>query len=265
MKKIIVSIALAGMLFSCSKNPVTGRKQMLFLPESQMIGMSATAYGDFLNQNQQNVLPQSDERAARVTRIGEKITVAVNQYLQAKGAMNRVEGFNWQYNTVEDPTLNAWCMPGGMIVFYTGILELCQTDDEIAVIMGHEVAHAIARHGNERMSSAMAAQGITAAAAIGLQSSDPAKNNNLLLQAVGLGSQLGQLKFSRNHESEADKMGLEFMSLAGYDPYAAVGFWQKMSQQGGQKPPEILSTHPSDDRRIKDIEEYLIRMEAGKM
>lgn len=254
-----------AIMVACSKNPVTGRKQVLLMPESQMIGMSSTAYGEFLTENKQNVLPQSDERAARVTRIGKKITAAVNQYLQEKGAMNRVEGFDWQYNTVDDPTLNAWCMPGGMIVFYTGILELCQTDDEVAVIMGHEVAHAIARHGNERMSTAMAAQGLNLAAMVALQSSNPAQSNNMLLQAVGVGSQLGQLKFSRNHESEADKMGLEFMALAGYDPYAAVGFWQKMSEQGGAKPPEILSTHPSDERRIKDIEEYLIKMDVRKL
>lgn len=247
---------------SCSKNPVTGRRQLLLFPESEMIGMSATAYSDFLGENQGKVLPQTDPRAARITRIGKELSVATEEYLASINASDRVEGFQWTYNTVEDPTVNAWCMPGGKIVFYTGIMNLMENDDEIAVVMGHEIAHAIARHGNERMTQGYALQGATTVAQVlVMNDSNPGLKENILLQSIGVGGQLGILKFGRKQELESDKMGLVFMNLAGYDPTAAIGFWQKMAAQGGQKPPEFMSTHPSDDRRIKEIEEALIEME----
>lgn len=263
MRKLGISLLVGtALLMGCSKNPITGRKQFLLFPESQMIGMSATAYTDFLTTNKGKVLPQSDPRAARITRIGLELSKAVEQHLGSIGAMDRVEGFEWTYNTVEDPTVNAWCMPGGKIVFYTGIMELMATDDEIAVVMGHEIAHAIARHGNERMTQGMALQGATSLAQVAVMTKEqPGLTDALLLQSLGIGGQLGMLKFGRKQELESDKMGLIFMNLAGYDPYQAVGFWQKMSQQGGAKPPEFMSTHPSDERRIREIEECLIEME----
>lgn len=264
MKKLLI-IAFAATLFalSCKKNPITHRRQVQFFPESQMIGMSATAYGDFLTENQSNVLPQTDPRAAKVTEIGKRMSAAVVSYMNEIGHPELIEGFDWQYNTVEDPTVNAWCMPGGRIVFYTGILDLTSSDDEIAVIMGHEIAHAVAGHGNERMSQATLAQGITSVAGfLAMTDTAPGLGKAILLQSVGVGSQLGMLKFGRKHESESDEMGLIFMNKAGYDPYSAVSFWTKMSQQGGQKPPEFMSTHPSDERRIADIQQKLIEMET---
>lgn len=264
MKKIIASIIIAASIYACSKNPVTGRRQIFLYPESEMIGMSATAYGDFLTENQANVLPDTDPRAIRVKNIGIKLSAAVETYLKEIDASDRLEGFAWEYKTVDDPTVNAWCMPGGKIVFYTGILELAQSDDEIAVIMGHEIAHAIARHGNERMTQAMALQGATSVAQVVLMNdTNPGLSNAILLQSIGVGGQLGMLKFGRNQELESDKMGLIFMNLAGYDPYSAIGFWTKMSEQGGGGTPEFMSTHPSDDRRIKEIEEALIEMEVS--
>lgn len=265
MKRIFFGgIALTIVLAACSKNPVTGRKQVLLFPESEMIGMSATAYTSFLTENKAKVLPQTDERAARITRIGKKISSAVEKYLNDVGASERIEGFEWTYNTVDDPTVNAWCMPGGRIVFYTGIMELMENDDEIACVMGHEIAHAIARHGNERMTQALALQGVTTIGQVAIMNQEnPTLGQALLVQSLGIGGQLGILSFGRKQELESDKMGLIFMNMAGYDPYKAIGFWQKMSELGGTKPPEFLSTHPSDSRRIKEIEEALLEMEIS--
>ncbi|MDC1370625.1 M48 family metallopeptidase [Flavobacteriales bacterium] len=175
-----------------------------------------------------------------------------------------MEGFQWTYNTIDDPTVNAWCMPGGRIVFYTGILELAKTDDEIAAIMGHEIAHAVAGHGNERMSQAAALQGATSVGQFLLMSdTSPGLGNAILLQSIGAGGQLTSLAFGRKHESESDNMGLTFMNKAGYDPYSAVTFWEKMKEaSGGQEPPEFMSTHPSNDRRIADIKTKLSEMES---
>ena len=265
MKKIIIAVLIIAItLVSCKKNPITGRHQVRFFPESQMIGMSATAYGDFMTENQANVLPQTDARAAKVTEIGEKMAAAVTNYMNEIGHPELIEGFSWQYNTVEAPIVNAWCMPGGKIVFYTGILELATTDDEIAVIMGHEIAHAVAGHGNERLSQTAAMQGATNVAQLALMTdSTPGLGTAILMQSIGIGGQLGMLKFGRKHESESDEMGLIFMNKAGYDPYASVTFWESMKKASrGKAPPEFMSTHPSNDRRIAYIQEKLIEMEA---
>ena len=238
----------------CSSVPITGRSQLNLLPESEMMGMSLTAYQEFLQQNQ--VLPATDGRAAQVRRIGERLAQAATSYLNDVGASERVAGFQWEFNTVNDPTVNAWCMPGGKVVVYTGILPVTQDEAGLAVVMGHEIAHAIARHGNERMSQALAIQGagMTLEA---LTASKPGLTRDLFLQSYGIGSQLGMLAYSRKHETEADKMGLVFMAMAGYDPRSAPAFWQRMAAQGGAKPPEFLSTHPSDETRVHDLEAYM--------
>lgn len=265
MKKLIIALlVIITSLIACRKNPITGRRQVRFFPESQMIGMSATAYGDFMTENQAKVLPQTDARALKVSEIGKIMAAAVTSYMNEIGHPELIEGFAWKYNTVEDPTVNAWCMPGGKIVFYTGILELATTEDEIAVIMGHEIAHAVAGHGNERMSQSTAMQGITNLTQFALMTdSTPGLGNAILMQSIGIGGQLGMLKFGRKHESESDEMGLIFMNKAGYNPYSAVTFWEKMKKaSGGKVPLEFMSTHPSNDRRIIDIQEKLIEMEA---
>ena len=268
MKKIILALLITGIAFvACKRNPLTGRRQTKFFSESQMIGLSATAYGNFMTENQSKVLPQTDSRAAKVTSIGKKMAKAVSEYLTEIGHADLIEGFDWKYNTIEDPTVNAWCMPGGKIVFYTGILDLTASEDEIAVIMGHEIAHAVAGHGNERMSQAAVLQGgMSAAQFLLMNDSTPTIGNAILLQSLGIGGQLGMLKFGRKHELESDKMGLIFMNKAGYDPYSAVNFWTKMKDNGGAKPPEFMSTHPSDERRIKEIQDALLEMEIeGKI
>ncbi len=241
-------------VISCHKVPITGRRQINLLPETQLIGMSLTNYDQFLKENKK--LPANDPQAQRVINICKKLQGAVEQFMVKEHMQKKIKNFKWEYNVVEDPAVNAWCMPGGKIVVYTGLIPVAQTDEGLATVIGHEIAHAIARHGNERMSTGLATQlaGVGLGAAM---SSKPQQTQNLFLQSFGMASNLGTLKFSRNHESEADKMGLVFMALAGYDPSKSVDFWQRMSQTGGAGVPEFLSTHPSHDTRIKRIQEFL--------
>ncbi len=250
--RLIAFAFLAVLLTDCSKVPVTGRRQVNLLPASQLSEMSITAYSDFLTENKP--LPSNDPRAQQVKKVGDKIALAVEKFLRDNGSADRLNEFDWTFNTVDDPTVNAWCMPGGRVVFYTGILPVCEDEAGIAVVMGHEVAHAVARHGNERMSQGLVVQGAGITLDV-LSAEQPELTRALLMQSYGIGSQLGTLRYSRLHESEADKMGLIFMAMAGYDPREAPKFWTRMADLGsGGKPPELLSTHPSDERRISDLE-----------
>lgn len=254
MKKFAFILVLTSIVISCAKVPITGRRQPNLMPESNLIEMAKTQYSQFLASAK--VLPASDARSQRVTRIGTKIQIATETFLKSKGYEKRLVGFEWEFKTVEENTINAWCMPGGKVCVYTGILPLASTDDELAVVMGHEIAHAIARHGNERMSQQMIVNGV------GTVLSPADTTQTSIFQQVFMGSAtLGMLKYGRTHESESDKLGLVFMKLAGYDPSAAVTFWEKMASSGGQKPPEILSTHPSDERRIADIKAFLLEID----
>jgi predicted Zn-dependent protease len=191
-----------------------------------------------------------------VRTIGNNIKTATEKYLVDHGQSQRVEGFQWEFNVVNDPSVNAWCMPGGKVVVYTGILPVTQDETSLAVVMGHEIAHAIARHGNERMSQGLIVN--AAGATLGaVMSENPSLGKDIFMQSVGIGSALGMLSYSRTHETEADKLGLVFMAMAGYDPRASIGFWERMSSIGGQAPPEILSTHPSDETRINTLREFI--------
>ena len=242
-------------IFSCNKVPISNRKQFNLFPESEMMSMSLTSYKDFLGKHQ--VIQSTNSDAQLIKNVGFKISKAVELYFKEQNQSNLLKGYNWEFNLVNDNTVNAWCMPGGKVVFYTGIIPVTKNETGIAVVMGHEIAHAIARHGNERMSQQLLVQagGVALSAALSQKSKE---TNDLFLSSYGIGSSLGILKYSRMHESEADKLGLVFMALAGYNPTEAVSFWQRMSQQsGGGKPPQILSTHPSDDTRINDIEQFL--------
>lgn len=256
MRKISYLCLLVFILnASCSKVPITGRKQMNLLPESQLRSMSLTSYRDFLSKNQK--VPETDARTQMIKRVGEKIANAAQSYLKRKKLSKRIEGYKWEFNLIQDDKMvNAWCMPGGKVAFYTGILPVTMDESGIAVVMGHEIAHAIARHGNERMSQQLALQmgGLGLSVAL---SSQHEQTQNIFLQSYGVGSTLGVLKYSRTHETEADKMGLVFMAIAGYDPAKSIEFWERMSRVGGAKPPELLSTHPSNEKRIKDLKEFL--------
>jgi predicted Zn-dependent protease len=255
MKKLIVFSLLLAFV-ACSTVPITGRKQMNLLPESQLVGMSLTSYTQFLSQNP--ALPASNSQAAQVKQVGDRIARAATRYLRAQGAGDRVSGFKWEFNLVQSNEVNAWCMPGGKVVFYTGILPITQNIDGLAVVMGHEVAHAIARHGNERMSQGLMVEAGGMALDVAL-SQKSAQTRSLFAQAYGLGATVGAiLPFSRMHESEADKLGLAFAAIAGYNVDEAAPFWQRMAKVGGgSRPPEFLSTHPDPQSRAKDILEYL--------
>jgi predicted Zn-dependent protease len=240
-------------IYSCYKNPVTGRSALNIVDESTMRQQADKQYAEFLTTSQ----PVKGTRDAEmVQRVGTRMAAAVSQYLSSKGQLDIISGYNWQFSLVNNNQANAWCMPGGKVVVYSGILPIVQNEAGLAVVMGHEIAHAIARHANERVSQQMAVQGAGEVFSA-LTSSNPSAASNIFNTAVGVGGQVAVLKFSRNHESEADHMGVIFMAMAGYNPNEAVNFWQRMGSQGGAKPPEFLSTHPSDAKRVQDIKNWI--------
>lgn len=253
MKKLTVIIAAVTfpvLLSSCFKNPVTGRSSLNILPESEMQSMASQQYAGFIATNSP---VQGTEDAATVKKVGQKMQAAVTQYLQSIGKAELISGYQWEFNLVNENTANAWCMPGGKVVFHSGIMPLCANEAGVAVVMGHEIAHAVARHGNERMSQGLATELGGAALSVAL-SEKPEQTQQIFNTAYGAVANYGViLPFSRAHESEADQMGLIFMAIAGYDPNEAVAFWQRMAAAGGAKPPVFMSTHPSDKRRINDI------------
>jgi predicted Zn-dependent protease len=243
------------LLQSCATVPITGRKQLSLVSNAEIIAESAEQYKTVINQSK---LSTDAQQIALVRKVGNKIKTAVESYMQSKGLAGELTGFNWEFNVIQDDkTVNAWCMPGGKVAFYTAILPICKDEDGIAVVMGHEVAHAIANHGRERMSQAMIQNGLLSSlgAAMG---QNPSQTSQLLLQAVGAGTNIGLLKFSRDDESEADHIGLIFLAMAGYDPTTAPKFWERMASiGGGQQPLEFLSTHPSHETRIKDLQGWI--------
>lgn len=253
--KFVVIAALIMGFAACQKNAITGRRGLHLMPESEMIGMSLTEYSKFLSEHPP--LPASDQRVIMVRNIGSRIQKAVEQYYAQKGLSSQLQGYKWEFNVVDDPTVNAWCMPGGKVVVYTGILPVTKDEASLAVVMGHEIAHAVAKHGNERMSQGMVAQFGATALSVATQQK-PALTQAIFQQSYGVASQLGILKYSRTHETEADKMGLVFAAMAGYNPEVAVGFWERMAKMGGgQKPIELLSTHPSDETRINTLKSFM--------
>jgi len=255
-QKLVKAGLLAAVIFiqSCGTVPLIGRKQVNLLPEANMVEMSLTNYSQFL---QENKLSTSKEQTDVVKRVGAKMSVAVEKYLKENGYQDRIADFKWEFNLVENKEPNAWCMPGGKVVFYTGILPLTKNDAGVAVVMGHEIAHAVARHGNERMSQQMLVQfgGIALSEAI---KTKPEQTQAIFQTAYGLGTQVGvMLPYSRQHEYEGDKLGLIFMAIAGYDPKEALGFWERMAANSTGKTPEFLSTHPIEQNRIEAIKQFL--------
>ena len=248
-------VVAVAMLLSCKTVPVSGRHQLAFIPAGQLLPMSFNQYRDFLSKNK---VVESSPDADMVKRVGVRIQHAVEQYMTQQGMASRLEGYAWEFNLVEDKNVNAWCMPGGKVVVYTGIIPVAADENGLAVVMGHEIAHAIANHGDERMSQALVAQmgGMALAAAL---EEKPKETSNLFLAAYGIGAQIGvQLPFSRLQESEADHLGLIFMAMAGYDPRTAEAFWQRMAEmKQGPSPPQLLSTHPADNKRIENIRKLI--------
>ena len=249
-----VLVVVAAVVVTCSTVPITGRKQLNLIPDSEMMSMSFSEYDTFLKENK---LSTNKEQTEMVKRVGSKIANAVEIYLKEKGLSSRIKDFKWEFNLVEDATPNAWCMPGGKVVFYTGILPICQDETGVAVVMGHEIAHAIAKHGSERMSQQLGVEAGTMALSA-FMNEKPQQTQQIFATVYGVATQVGVLlPYSRKHESEADQMGLIFMAIAGYDPSAAVDFWTRMSAQGSSSTPAFLSTHPSDANRIQAIKREL--------
>ncbi len=247
----LVIIFIAIVCHSCAVVPLTGRKQLSLVPESEMISMSLTNYTDFLKGNP---VSTDAKNTAVVREVGGNIQAAVIKYFTDNNLLSRLDGYKWEFNLVKnDTTPNAWCMPGGKVVVYSGILPYTKDNNGLAVVLSHEIAHAVARHGNERMSEQLLAQ-YGSVALNELIKDKPDQTKSIFNNAYGLGAQYGvMLPFSREHELEADKLGLIFMAMAGYDPQTAIAFWERMSSMGGQKPPEFMSTHPSDATRINKI------------
>jgi predicted Zn-dependent protease len=256
MKKSAILLLLTLSVLSCTKVPVTGRRQVSLLPESELMQMSLTEYNKFLGTHP--AVPEQDANTVLVKKVGQNIQAAVEKFMNAnKKYKNRIAGYKWQFNLVkEDKTVNAWCMPGGKVVVYTGLLPITQNETALAVVMGHEIAHAIARHGNERMSQGLIVQTGAAVLSIALSTKSQA-TQDLFNQSYGAVSGVGVLAYSRKHESEADKLGLVFMAMAGYNPQEAIPFWQRMAKTSKSENLAILSTHPSDEKRIADIKEFM--------
>ncbi|MGE5315186.1 MAG: M48 family metallopeptidase [Acidobacteriota bacterium] len=254
-KAVIAALLLSLSVLSCSSVPVTGRKQFNIIPQGQMLSMSFQEYDQFLKENKLSTNP---EQVALVKRVGGRIERAVERYMAEKNLSDQIKDYKWEFNTVESKEVNAWCMPGGKVVVYTGILPVTKDETGLAVVLGHEIAHAIAEHGGERMSQGLVAQFGGMALETALQNK-PEATRNLWMTAYGVGAQFGALlPYSRLQESEADHMGIIFMAMAGYDPSQTIPFWERMSQQaGGQKPPEFMSTHPADETRIANLKKWL--------
>lgn len=268
MKNLSIA-ALVSFLFvvACQRVPLSGRNQLMLVNSKELLPMSFKSYREFLDTNR---VERSGPQVAMVKRVGVKIQKSVEDYLREVGKSEIINGFQWEFNVVESKDVNAFCMPGGKVVFYTGILPICKDEAGVAVVMGHEIAHAIASHGAERMSQGMLSQGLLAAGQVGLglaMSNKPRETQQLYNTIFGVAApaatQIGYvLPNSRLQESEADELGLIFMAKAGYDPQNAVGFWTRMAAKaGGQKPPQFLSTHPADDKRIRDLKSQMAKAE----
>lgn len=254
--KYLIIFFVTTLIAGCSLNLVTGRKQFSLVPESELQMMATSEYNAFLSDHK--VLnPSGNSDAAMVNRVGIRISNAITSYYINKGQQSVIDGYTWEFNTVEDKAVNAWCMPGGKVVVYTGLLPVAQNETALAIVVGHEIAHAIAKHGSERMSQAMMQQLGGMALQVAL-SQKPQETQSLFLQSYAIGSQVGaMLPWSRQQETEADQYGLIFAAMAGYNPQEAIPFWERMSNAGGASPPEFLSTHPSDQTRIRKLKKFM--------
>lgn len=252
--KKLLFIACFAALSACSKNAVTGRSQLSLVSSEEMLTTSKQQYSQFLSQNK--VITGTPE-AAMVKNIGSRIAAAITQYYNSKGEGRTLSGYQWEYNLVNSKEVNAWCMPGGKIVVYTGILPITKNENALAVVLGHEIAHAVAEHGRERVSEQMAAQagGVLFSS---LFASDPQQAQNIFMVANGISTYGVILPHSRKQELEADKLGLTYAAMAGYDPREAIPLWERMAElSNGQAPPQFASTHPATSTRIEQLKQEM--------
>ncbi len=260
LKNIFLSVTAVIVVFSCAVNPFTGKKTMAFVSNDQLFLSAFAQYNQVLSEN--SIISGTSD-SEMITRVGQRIASAAERWLNANGYQGYLDDYKWEYKLIQSKQVNAWCMPGGKIAFYTGILPIAQNETGIAVIMGHEVAHALANHGQQRMSSGILQQAGGVAVAVATGNESPEKQQ-MWMQAYGLGTTVGMaLPFSRGHEAEADKIGLYLMAIAGYNPDEAAELWKRMkANSGGQSQPEILSTHPSNDSRIQNLQTLAIKAKA---
>lgn len=254
MKKLAIIFGVALFAYACATVPLTGRSQLALVSSEEIQPMVDEQYDQVLKENK---VVTSSADGQKVLKVGNRMAKAVEEYLKSSGYSEIADNFEWEFNLIESDQVNAWCMPGGKVAFYTGIMPITETETGIAVVMGHEIAHAVAAHSRERMSTGLVANfGVSLlSSAIG---QNPTLTQQIFLQSVGIGSELGMLSFSRKHETEADQLGLTFMALAGYDPREAPIFWERMqAQSSGEAPPEFLSTHPDPKNRIKKLKEWM--------
>ncbi|MEM9000089.1 MAG: M48 family metallopeptidase [Bacteroidota bacterium] len=264
MKKIGLVVLFFIGVASCKTNPFTGKSTLNFYSNNQLFPTAFAQYDQFLNENK---VVKGTSDAQLITKVGQRIASAAERWLSSNGYPGYLKDYQWEYNLVDDETVNAWCMPGGKIVFYTGILPICKGETGIAVVMGHEVAHALADHGAQRMSAGTLQQ-VGAVGVAVATSEQSAETQNTWMQAYGIGSQIGgMLPFSRSHETEADRIGLQIMAIAGYNPDEAANLWRRMKANSrGEAPPEFMSTHPSNDTRISNLTAWApaAKQEAAK-
>jgi predicted Zn-dependent protease len=255
MKKHTAKFAVVVLLLlACATVPITGRRQLSLVPESTVEQMAFSQYDSIISSSQIATGPN----AQMVKTVGGRIANAVQEYFARQGQSDALKGYKWDFNLIQnDSVVNAWCMPGGKVAVYTGILPYTKNDTGMAIVLGHEIAHAVARHGDERMSQALLQQLGGVALEVALRDK-PEQTQAIFMSAYGVGSTIGvMLPYSRLQESEADHLGLIFMAMAGYDPHAAIPFWQRMAQASQGAPPEFLSDHPSDQSRINNIEKLI--------
>jgi len=257
MKKLFFLLLALPVLTQCSRNAITGRKQLALFPESTLQQQALTEYQSFLTKSK--VVSNSSSRDAEmVKRVGTRIAKAITDYYTDKGLGKELSGYKWEFNLVDSKEVNAWCMPGGKVVVYTGLLPITQNEAALAIVLGHEITHAVAKHGNERMSQVAIAQGLEVAGNI--FTSNNQKANAIFSNVFAPTAQVAVLlPNSRNQEYEADHLGLLFAAMAGYNPREAIAFWQRMAKaaENSQKPPEFLATHPNDENRIAKLQGYM--------
>jgi predicted Zn-dependent protease len=254
MKRLLSLLIVVIFLAACKKVPLTDRRQLNAIPSSELNSSSFASYSEVLKESK---LSSNTAQTQMVRTVGNRLKDAAEEYLKENNFGDATEGFKWEFNLIAENVVNAWCMPGGKVAFYEGILPVCKNEAGIAVVMGHEIAHAIAKHGGERMSQALLQQLGGVGLSLALQQQPEQTQAFAMAAYTGGSTVLGVLPFSRLHESEADELGINFMALAGYNPAEAPEFWKRMKAQSGGSPPEFLSTHPSSDRRISDLNKLL--------
>lgn len=247
MRKVFL-VFLVLIIAACSTNPITGKKPLILVNKKDLFPMAFQQYDQILKEEK---LSTNQEQIQTLNRVGNNIKATVERFLASQNQLHFLDGYEWEFSLIENPQLNAWCMPGGKVAFYTGIMPVCQNEDGIAVVMGHEITHAIAEHSAQRMTQSMIAQGLQDVGNIALNDS---RYQNVFNQLYPVGANLGILAYSRSAELEADKIGLQLMAMSGYDPREAPRFWERMmAQSSGQTPPEFLSTHPNPGNRIAQL------------